>query len=247
MLRSVEDLFGYPILAADGDVGKLHDLLFDDESWVVRYLVVDTGTWLPGRKLLLSPAALREVDWQTQRAYVDLTKQQIEKSPEIDADRPVSRQQEKMLHTYYGWAPYWVGTGMGTPPAAVTVPPVVSGREAPEEKSQGDPHLRSAREVTGYHIGASDGEIGHAEDFIVDDESWTVRYMVVDTRNWLPGRKVLIAPRWIADVSWPERKVFVGMSRESVRNSPEYDPSAPVNREYEVRLYDYYGRPKYWS
>jgi hypothetical protein len=116
-----------------------------------------------------------------------------------------------------------------------------------KEERHSDPHLRSTREVIGYHIQARDGEIGHVDDLIVDDELWYLRYLVIDTRNWLPGRKVLVAPAWAEQVSWIERKVYIDLKRETIKNSPEFDPSMPVNREYEVQLYDYYGRPRYWG
>jgi hypothetical protein len=131
-----------------------------------------------------------------------------------------------------------------------TAPPVEKKKEmaqALEEEESGDSHLRSVQEVAGYHIQATDGEIGHVEDFILDDETWMLRYVVVDTRNWLPGRKVIVPPSWVESVDWANRKVSVDFTREEVRTSPEYDPAAPVNREYEVRLYDFYGRPKYWE
>jgi hypothetical protein len=118
--------------------------------------------------------------------------------------------------------------------------------DAAEEQDR-DPHLRSTKEVIGYHIQAVDGEIGHVEDLIVDDEEWFLRYLVVDTRNWLPGKAVLVAPGWAKRVDWVKRKVHVDLPQEAIRDSPEFDPSRPVNREYEVRLYDYYGRPHYWS
>jgi hypothetical protein len=126
---------------------------------------------------------------------------------------------------------------------------IASAAQEKEERDEqeSDPHLRSTREVIGYHIQARDGEIGHVEDLIVEDEIWFIRYLVIDTRNWLPGRKVLVAPAWAEQVNWVERRVYLDLSRETVKNSPEFDPSMPVNREYEVRLYDYYGRPKYWG
>jgi hypothetical protein len=235
----VKDLRGYTIRAADGDIGKVHEFYFDDRGWIIRYLVVDTGTWLPGRRVLLSPSAMGQPDWETHVLPVGLTKGQVEHSPPIDADKPVSRQMERELHAYYGWRPYW---------GSATVMAIQTEEEANQEaeQEQNDPHLRSTREVIGYHIRARDGEIGHVEDLIANDEGWGIRYLVVDTHNWLPGRKVLVDPFWAEQVSWAERRVHVDMTREMVKNSPEFDPSAPVNREYEVRLYDFYGRPKYW-
>lgn len=242
MLRSLEDLLGYTVHATDGDIGTVHGFYFDDQVWTIRYIVVDTGTWLPGRRVLISPLAFGEADWETRRIYVGLTREQVENSPSIELDRPVSRQKEETIRAYYGWPPYWTGT------AAVTTAYAAAAlaEQADEERTQEDQHLRSSREVIGYHIHAIDGEIGHVENFIADDETWIIQYMVVDTRNWLPGRKVLVAPTWIEEIDWAEQEVEVDLHQETIENSPEYDPSAPVNREYEARLYDYYGRPKYW-
>jgi len=249
MLRSIEGLQGYTIFAKDGEIGKVHEFYFDDQTWVIRYLVGDTGNWLVGRRVLISPLALGQPDWAAHTLPVGLTKKQVEDSPHISTDQPVSRQMEEELHTYYGWAPYWRGAtplgGMG----GLAVAQMIAGtkeEESETKEKEGDPHLRSTREVIGYYIQARDGEVGHVEDFIADDEYWYIRYMVVDTRNWLPGKKVLVAPAWVEGVNWAENKVFVDLLRETIKHCPEYDPSAPVNREYEVRLYDYYGRPKYW-
>lgn len=250
MLRSTKELRGYTIRAIDGDIGKVHEFYFDDLAWIVRYLVVDTGKWLPGRKVLLWPGVLGQPDWETQSLPVGLTKEQVEYSPVIGTDEPVSRQMEVDLHTYYGWTPYWRGGlpvfGLRAAAAAEMIVPSAEEKDKTEEK-EADPHLRSTREVIGYHIQARDGEIGHVEDFVVDDEAWFIRYLVIDTRNWLPGRKVLVAPAWAEQVSWVERKVHVDLGHETIKNGPEFNPSMPVNREYEVRLYDYYGRPYYWG
>lgn len=239
MFRSLKELVGYGIHAADGEIGKVHDFYFDDQAWIVRYLVVDTGGWLSSRKVLVAPAVLDTPNWESKAFPVRLTKEQVEKSPSIDLDKPVSRQMEEELHKYYGWKPYWRDARAR---AAVRVI-----ERSMEDESSGDLSLRSANEVIGYDIQASDGEIGHAADLIVDDEVWVIRYIVVDTHDWLPGEKVLVSPSWAGPVTWPERNIYVGLSKEMVKNSPEFDPSAPVNREYELRLYDYYGRPKYWT
>jgi hypothetical protein len=245
MLRSVNEITGYTISAIDHDIGRCKDFLFDDKKWTIRYMVADTGNWLTGRKVLISPIALDEPKWDNQTFPVSLTKQQIEESPPLETDAPVSREYERKWFDYYRWPYYWHGAGVWGP---VAMP--VDVRTAEEQMSEvRDPdqnQLRSAREVTGYHINAMDGEIGHVEDFVLDDVSWTVRYVVVDTRNWLPGRKVLVSPTWVRSVNWRGKLVNVDLSREKVRNSPTYDPATPVNREYETRLYDYYGRPAYW-
>jgi len=248
MLRSVKELYNYVLAAEDGDIGRCKDFLFDDRLWTIRYMEADTGKWLPGRKVLISPISLGEPDWSTRLFYVRLTKKQIEEAPALDNDAPVSRQHEIRWMRYYGWPYYWDGNdiwGSADFPNALFVQKALE--ETAEEASESDDsHLRSAEEVMGYHIKATDDGIGHVEDFIADDETWTIRYIVVDTRNWLPGRKVLIVPEWIHSVDWWEKKVSVDLTKEQVKNSPEYDPTAPVNREYELRLYDFYGRPKYW-
>jgi hypothetical protein len=246
MLRSIESLTGHKIQAKDGDIGKVNEFLFDDATWTIRYLVVDTGGWLSDRKVLLSPLdTISTPDWALKSFPVDLTKEQVKNSPDINVVKPVSRQQLLELHTHYGWPVYWPSvTPSGLP--LVTPTAIQKEKEKSSAAEKGDPHLRSTKEVNGYTIQATNGEVGHVEDFIVDDVSWIIRYMVIDTRNWLPGRKVLVAPAWIKNISWTDRKVDVDFSRESIKNSPEYDPSTPINQEYEIRLYDFYGRPKYW-
>jgi hypothetical protein len=249
MLRSVKEIYNYLLEAEDGEIGQCKDFLFDDERWAVRYMVADTGKWLPGRRVLISPISLGKPDWSAKLFQVKLTKEQIENSPPLDSDAPVSKQYESNWFDYYGYSYYWRGTGVwGTDPYPGDL--FLQKKEDKQmnpDTSEGDPHLRSAIEVTGYHIQAKDDQVGHVEDFILDDETWILRYMVVDTRNWLPGRKVLVTPSWIDSVDWEEYKVSVDLTRDQVQNSPEYDPSAPVNRKNEERLYDFYGRPKYWD
>jgi hypothetical protein len=253
MLREVTHLKGFSIRARDGEIGTLDQFYFDDESWAIRYLVVNTGGWLSGRLVLVSPIALRQAEWQSKRLDVALTKKQIENSPPIDTRKPVSRQHEALHLGYYGYPYYWGGPfmwGLASYPAHLTVAKNVvtegDALQATAGKESPDSHLRSTDEVTGYHIEASDGEIGHVEDFLVDDETWAIRYLEVDTRNWWPGKKVLVSPQWIDNVSWPDSKVYVDLSRETIKIGPEYIESLPVTREFEKRLYDHYGRPAYW-
>jgi PRC-barrel domain len=241
-------LKGYTIATADGNIGSVHTFYFDDVQWATRYLVVDTGGWLP-RLVLTSPIAIGHADWLKRRLWVNLTKDQVEHSPNFDTDKPVSRQHELDYHNYYGWPAYWTGPylwggsmyPLALASAATRVPATVA------EQEPADLHLRSVDEVIGYHIQAADDEIGHVEDFIVDDETWQLRYMVVDTSNWWFGKEVLVAPGWIDRVSWPDGKVYVNLAKETVKGSPQWDRSAPVDRAYEERLYDYYARPAYWQ
>jgi len=250
VLRSIQSLYGYKILARGDGMGKVHEFLFDDESWTIRYLVADTGSWLPGRRVLIPPVAFGKPDWESKGFPVILTRRQVEDSPGLNKDKPVSRQHEIELFRHYGWPPYWPLAGLSYNPQP-TLPPygekTGTERESEERDDAGNPHLRSTREVAGYSIAASDGAIGHVDDFIADDDEWLIRYIVIDTRNWLPGRKVILAARWIESVSWDKKEVAINLTRDLIKNSPEYDPKEPVNREYETRLYDYYGRPRYWS
>lgn len=245
MLINAKSLKGYAFQGRDGELGTEREFYFDDRHWAVRYLVAETGTWLTERQVLLSPYALLSVDKDKRRIVVDLTRKQIEDSPSLDSDKPVSRQFEESYHGYYGWPIYWNGASMwGNYPA------IFHDRDAPNPEIPGgkpwNHHLRSSREVTGYRIEATDGEIGHVDDYIIDDATWGICYLVVDTRNWLPGRKVLISPRWIERVSWDDSNLLVGLSRESVKRSPEYSEGASITREYEARLHGHYSRAGYW-
>ena len=251
MLLSIKSLSDHTIEATDGKIGHVNSFLFDDMSWIVRYLVVDTGNWLPGKKVLIPPSVLGKPEGKEKIFPVQLTTDQVENSPDIDAEKSVSRQQEIKLHRHYNWIPYWVNPygPVGVPyEAAVEAAygPEGSKEFSDEEVENADPHLRSTKEVIGYKITAEDGHIGHVEDFIVDNDDWILRYMVVDTRKWLSGKKVITSPDWVKRIKWSESEVIVDVTREVIRDCPEFDPSAPVNREYEERLYDYYGRPKYW-
>jgi hypothetical protein len=246
MLRSIRELKNYVLEATDGEIGRCKDFLFDDELWIIRYMVADTRKWLPGSKVLISPQSLDEPDWLWKRFPVHLNQKQIKGSPPLETDAPVSRQYERRWAEYYELPQYWLGFGeLG----AIYNPMVPSAEEQDEQSEKNNKltegQLRSAREVAGYHIQAIDGEIGHVDDFFVDDQVWTVNYIVVDTRNWLPGRKVLVSPQWADTASWSQRKVFFDLIKEKIENSPEYNPSEPPDREYESLLYNYYGIPPY--
>lgn len=248
MLTNAKYLKGLVIRATDGELGTVDQLYFDDETWVIRYLTVDTGGWLGGRDVLISPISVVHADWPARRLDVALTKKQVEMSPDIDTQRPVSRQQEANYLGYYGYPGYWGGPYLwGSTPIPLGGP-MTSGEWLPQsaKKESSDSHLRSSEAVTGYHIEASDGEVGHVEGYVVDEEAWAIRYIEVATRNWWPGKKVLISPEWIERVSWPESNVYVGLTREAIKDAPTYVESMPVTREYENRLYVSYGRPPYW-
>lgn len=244
MLKSGLALQGSNIEAVDGPIGEIKDLLFDDANWTVRYVVVDTGAWLPGRKVLLPPATLKEPDWVARKVPATLTRDQVRNSPDIDTDQPVSGRQAMALQGYFGLPyPYWTPRDTFGVPPPVTVTAMTDRRE----KTEGDPHLRSMTEVKNYYIEAVDGDLGHVEDFIVDYADWVVRYLVVDTKNWWPGKKVLLPPQWVDEVNWDDVKVRVELERELIRRGPTYNPQEPIDRDLEEKIYGYYGRRRYWE
>ena len=242
MFRSTNELKGYKVLATDGDCGTVQDFLFDDVSHIMRYLVVNTGGWLTDRQVLISPVAIEQPDLDSFELPTVLSKANIESAPAVDTEQPVSRQYETALASFYNWPVYWgssLSPVMNRPTASVELEERVAARD-------GDPHLRSVNEVTGYEIQCMEDTIGHVEDMIVDTESWSLRYLVIDTRNWLPGKKVIIAFDWLTHFTWEDHKAHLDLTRSQVENAPSYDPRLPVNRAYETQLYDFYGRPTYW-
>lgn len=199
-----------------------------------------------GRQVLISPYALVAAIKAEAHVAVDLTKKQIVDSPSLSTDEPVSRQFEQSYFGYYGYPMYWAGGYMwGGYPYPIRDPSLWETPTDAEKSS--DRNLRSTEKVTGYNIQATDGEIGHVEDFIIDDETSAIRYPVIDARNWWPGKKVLISPEWIERVSWSEDKVFINLTREAIKLSPEYTEEALITRDYETGLYGHYQREGYWA
>jgi len=249
MLRSLKELERYKVNATDGDIGSVANFLLDDQRWTVRYLVVQTGGFFSDRSVLITPISFRQVDWSTKQFHLALTMEKVKSSPNVDTDMPVSRQKERDYYGYYGYPYYWADSGLWGMSAYPGALATTRWYDASVEnlENAGDTHLRSVNDVRGYNIQGSDEEIGHVDDFIVDDESWEVCYLVVDTSNWWFGKKVLIAPRWATRVSWDDRNVQVNMNRQQIKNSPEWSPTVGINREYEARLHKHYGRPAYFD
>lgn len=245
MLTDAKSILKYKLNSLDEEVGGVKEFFFDDKFWTIRYLVANTGSWLNKRQVLISPYFIGTVDHNLEFINVNLRKNEIENSPSIDTDKPVSRQYEESYYSYYGAPVYW-----GGPDAWGPTPALIRDRgQWKNDKSQEgswDPNLRSTKDVTGHSIQASDGEIGHVDDFIIDDENFTIRYLVIDTKNFLPGKKVLISPEWIDRISWDDSKVFINLTRETIKNSPEFDEDEGITREYESRLFDHYRRKHYW-
>ena len=249
MKRSCNSLIGFSIAATDGEMGTVTDFYFDDESWTVRYLVVETGSWLIGRKVLISPQAIASAGWDTKTFHLNLTKQQVKNSPDIDTDKPVSRQHEVALNRYYPWNDYWTGSfwagGMGMP---VLLPPAPQDNEDVEDvkngEQRGDPHLRSVKKVTGYTVKATDGDIGEVEDFLVDEISLKIAFLIVDTGNWFQGKKVVLSPDWLRQIDWIASEVTVAATAEQVKSSPAYDAAEPLTDGRAEAIQKHYGQPQ---
>lgn len=264
MLRSLKELENYQISATDGQIGHIRDFYFDDDAWAVRYIVVDTGNWLVGREVLISPISVQYSGWAERTMPVCITREQVRNSPGIDTDKPVSRQHEEQYLGFYGYPYYWGGAGMwgeGPYPYAL-VPGYAGGRVDRVEHEReleaylrdervrhrnDDPHLRSCNAVAGYRVHANDGDLGHVAGFLVDDETWAIHHVIVDTSNWWLGHKVLIAPRWISNVQWADRTVSVDLSRDSIRNAPPYDATVEWSQDQDQLLYHHFGRSGYWA
>ncbi|NPD70298.1 PRC-barrel domain-containing protein (plasmid) [Lichenicola cladoniae] len=268
MLNAVSSLKGFEIQAKDGSLGTVSDFLFDDSTWKVLWMVVDTGRWLSGRKVLIHPSAVISAEYGERELKVALTKAQVKDSPDVGTDRPVSRQMQNDLYGYYGSDPLWGGSmfgaglyggsmngfaggGMGAIASPLSAP-AYFGTAAVQEAErgetnhhEGDPHLRSIAEVTGYHVHSTDGDIGHIQDLLIDNASWGIRYLIVDTSNWWVGQHVLISPYAVQGVDWSERHVRLDLTRAKVKSSPSWNPYNVIDGEFEQRLHNHYDWPGY--
>jgi hypothetical protein len=246
MLMRTISLMGYTFAGLDGEMGKVEDFYFDDRHWAIRYLVAFTGEWISFRQVLISPHAILAVDTARQKIDVKLSRKQIEESPPLGSAKPVSRQFEEAYHSHFGWPGYWIGPHMWGEHAY----PARDGekrQKVVQAKETWDPNLRSTRAVTGHSIQAVDGEIGHVDDFLIDDETWAIRYLIISTGTWWPGKSVLVSTQWIEQVSWPESKVFVDLSRETIKRSPKYTNDSLPTRSDEATLHQHYKRQGYWT
>ena len=235
MVYKLRQLLGLHIKASDGEIGRIKDVCFDDHSWTIRYLVVETGHFFANRQVLVSPLSVSIIDWDGNMLYVKLDMAQIKGSPAIDTDKPVSQQHETDYFDYYGYPYYW------------TDPLLWLKSSGQGSKSAFDPRLRSANEVTGYHLVTTAEPMGHVEDFLVDSITWAIRYLVVDTRNWLPGKHVVIPPAWITEVKWDDNTVCVDVTPDRVKQAPEFDSNTEFSRADETRLYRHFQRETYWQ
>ena len=231
MLHNLKELYGNRLAALDGNIGHVRDFYFDDKTWVVRYLVADTGSWLKGRMVLLSPHSFGHLERERKVLPVNLTRRQIENSPSIESHEPVSRQYEVEYYRYYGWPAYWVGGSMwGLCGYPVVVPPSEGEMMAHlKHHPRDDKHLQSARAIAGYRIQAVDGAIGEVRGLVVDDKSWGIRHLVVEAGHWYAGKEILLLPENIDRISCEDSTVFVNLTKEDIQKTARND-AAHLNK-----------------
>jgi hypothetical protein len=261
MLFAVSGLEGCPVEASDGEVGAVRDFLFDDRTWTIRWMAVSAGPWLPGRQVFIHPSAIAPLTLPEKprlpmmspgerlELTVNLTRQQIGAGPHSTEDEPVNRDMEAMLYTYYGWDPYWGATHFPAilPNAEANIVRDAVRRDADAEipPVDGADGLRSVAEFKGYYVHALDGDIGHVETLLVDDAKWEIRYLVIATRNWWPGKVVQLSPYAVKDVDWFGEHVNMTVSRDQVRSAPAWDPIALADQASEDELHRHFGWPGY--
>lgn len=243
MLRNLNSLVNRPVMAEGGRLGEVKGFFFDDRQWIVRYLIVETLSHSHSRETIISTAAFKGQDWNAGTLVTDLSLTQVRNGPEVELDRPLAIAQEERIARYFGWPVYWNALGAEVHRATVTP----SGARAMVVERESTLHaLRGTREIRGFGIRAIDGEVGEIADLVADDASWQVHYLEIDTGTILSGKKVLLSPEWVESVDWYAHTVSVPLSKSTIKESPAYDPSEPITRTYEDKLFDYYKMPKYW-
>ena len=256
MLNSAKTLKDYSLKSLDGEIGKVKDFYFDDHYWQVQYLVVDTGNWIVSSKVLIAINSIRSVDHEKECINIDLTKEQIENSPSLDSEKPVSKQYQKKLTTYYGLPAYWenlqpIGVGMyaiaGVAPLPLSDAKVEKLDASKAAAEVWDPNLRSLNHVSDYAIQSKDDKNSYIDDFMIDDTTWQIRYLVNDPHAWLPGNKFLLSTQWIESISWKQSTVFVSVTSDMIKDSPAYDGKMMIDRDFEIKLHAYYDKKGYWT
>ena len=247
MIRTVMELIDNTFRAADGDVGDVHDLYFDDASWTIRYFVVDVHRWLPGLSLLLPPRSITRHDRTARVMHTDLSKEEMEETPTAFEDNAVGRQRTDGLFDHEGWKPYWLGTTSALEATASIAPLRSHVTDAEAGGRDDDPHngpnLRSVKKVRGYRVECSDAKVGEVVDFAYDDETWHVRYVVVETQRFSPHRRVLIAPSWTQRIDWTDRAITLDLTCDEVERAPSLEPGEEVDTAYEETLRAHFGMP----
>jgi uncharacterized protein YrrD len=260
MLKSVKQIQGFTLKSNDGEIGKVVNFLFDDQDWIVRHLVVETGNWLFQKKVLISPVAINEVLLGKREIVVSLSKSQIEASPDVDTEKPVSRIMEAQIYDHYQWPYYWGASsawGMTTFQGVMGGPITFSQpgtsleselqKEAAPAILEDELHLRSSREVLGYHVKGPENSYGHVSDFVLEMKNWAIRYLVVDLHRVFSRHPVLLPRECVDGIRWSDQQFCVNRSEEDLARAPKFRPKEPITRKFEERTFEYFGRSGYWE
>ncbi len=259
MLRKLHSLKSFVVNGKNGKLGKVDDFYFDQEQFVVRYLVIDTGSWLEHEQTLISTHAIDNIDFDSSIIHVNLSSDELEDSPSIEKNEPISKSKEKALIEYFGWPDYWkkshssdselIHAGITERKKLLNFKTLQKEDEAKQKAKKVESNLRSLEEIRGYKIHAKDDKFGHLEDLFVEEEdSWIIRYLLIDTRNIMEGKLVIIAPEWIESINWFDKEIFIDKDKKEIEESPEYkEEKAPIDKSYEELLYDHYDEKKYWK
>ncbi|MBV8793346.1 MAG: PRC-barrel domain containing protein [Hyphomicrobiales bacterium] len=262
MLFAVSGLMGCAVHASDGAVGAVKDFLFDDRTWKIRWMTVDARDWLPGQRVFIHPSAIVPLTLppkpklpmmspgEALTLTLNLTRSQIEAGPHARVDDSVTRDMEALLYDHYGWDPYWGSSYFGPsllPNAEAEIVGDAARRAAEAENPplDGADHLHSAADFNGYYVHAEDGDIGHVENLLADDANWDIRYLVIATRNWWPGKVVQLSPYAVKDIDWFAEHVNMNVTRDQVRSAPAWDPLAMAEEVSEDDLHRHFGWPGY--
>jgi uncharacterized protein YrrD len=242
--KLINTVYGLSLQAKNGEIGNVDDVYFDDKDWTLRYFVTDNSNFLPGRRVLISPASITEIDFERNIIPVSLSKKEIELSPVVRQGLLPSRETEMELKSYYNWPVYW---GSSYLIGAGDLREDQASMRGSKEEIEIDPDLKSCNEVIGFSIESKNRTIGYLHDYVFDAESWEIRYLVVDTKNWLLNdKKILLAIDWIEKFDWDKSVFITDLKSKDIRESPAYKPGEKINREYESKLFDHYDRSKYW-
>jgi len=249
MLKPISSFLGSSVYAKNTLIGKVEDFYFDDQSWAIRYMIVNTGGWLAGKQVLVSPLGIQSGDSDHRRIELNMSPEQVQHSPSINSEMPVSKQQEAEYYDYFHWPYYWHGAGIwGIAPSiedALDRPFPIELRS--KEIEQPHNHLRDLKEILKYHIRATDRQFGHVNDFMFDDRDWVIRYFVIKSSSWFSTNRTLISTKWIEGIRWEDRVFQVGLHSKKMKGAPQFRPDLPIDRSYENKLHEYYNQPIYWE
>ncbi|GGD02692.1 hypothetical protein GCM10007216_36830 [Thalassobacillus devorans] len=261
MLYFASTLKNYNIQANDGELGKVKDLYFDDKKWTVRYLVADTRKWLPGKKVVVSPSGVKAVDTGEEVVHVENNKEDIRHNATLEEKQDFSYEKEMELSDTFGWKQYWAGEflwgGYLTPMDPVEEPARAAEPQTTQEPPINDnvhdrkDKLRSSESIKGEFkhgvVHGENGKIGYIKDLMIDEGTWRIRYLLVDTSEWSTNERVLLSPDWLQSVDWLTNDFYIDLKLETIEDGPNYEKDQTVTKEFEEMIYRKYRKEPYWQ